>query len=169
MLIAYRPYSQLDENSRPLGILPQTPWTLEHIEDVDADAYRVNGWTVLTPEDYAIFEASLIPENAKAMALASIKSGVLTPAMTEGDSILKDFIAENVLLGITQDGMTATVLSRMGEVIDSLQTGSLYDAIQKARDIPASYYDAKYITPTRLLIFINRVEKYLGLPISGAL
>lgn len=169
MLIAYRPYSQLDENSRPVGVLPQTPWALQHIEAIDADTYRANGWTVLTPEEYALFEASLIPENAKAMALASIKAGILTPAMAEGDNIVKDFIAENVLLGITQDGMTALVLERMDAVLAAIKTGSLYDAIAKVRAIPIENYDAKYITPTRLLAFVNRVERYLGLPVSEAL
>jgi len=167
MLIAYRPYSQLDEGARPIGVALQTPWTRESIEDSDADAYRENGWTVLTQVEYETLEASLVPVNAHSMALASIKSGVLAPAVAFGELLMNDFTAENILLGITQYNMTAVVLERMGAVITALQTGSLYDAVTKVRQIPLSDYDTVFITDPRLLAFINKVETYLGLPLSS--
>jgi len=166
MLIAYRPYSQLDAGSHPVGVVSQTPWTREDIEDGDADAYRGNGWTVLTQSEYEALEASLVPINARAMALASIKSGVLAPAVAFGEALINDFTAENIMLGITQYGMTAVVLERMDAVLSALQTGSLYDAIVKVRQIPQSDYDSIFITGPRLLAFINKVETYLGLPLS---
>jgi hypothetical protein len=167
MLVAYRPYAQLDENARPLGVVPQTPWAREHIADSDANVYRELGWEVVTLPEYEALEASLIPINVRAMALASIKSGVLAPAVAFGETLMNDFTAENILLGITQSGMTAIVLERMSAVITALQTGSLYDAILKVRQIPQSDYDSIFITAPRLLAFINKVEGYLGLPISN--
>jgi len=166
MLIAYRPYSQLDEGSRPVGVALQTPWTRQSIEDNEADAYRESGWTVLSLSEYETLEASLIPVNAHAMALASIKSGVLAPAVSFGETVMSDFTAENILLGITQYEMTARVLEVMGAVVTALQTGSLYDAIAKVRQISPSDYDSIFITGPRLLAFINKVETYLGLPLS---
>jgi hypothetical protein len=166
MLVAYRPYAQLDESARPMGVVPQTPWTREDIEDGDVDAYRELGWEVLTTSEYLALESSLIPINARAMALASIKSGVLAPAVAFGETLINDFTAENIMLGITQYGMTAVVLERMGAVLSALQTGSLYDAIVKVRQIPQSDYDSIFITVPRLLAFINKVETYLGLPLS---
>jgi hypothetical protein len=166
MLVAYRPYSQLDEGARPVGVVLQTPWTREHIADSDATAYRDNGWTVLSLAEYEALETSLIPINAHAMALASIKSSVLAPAVSFGELLMNDFTAENILLGITQYNMTAVVLERMNAVVIALQTGSLYDAVLKVRQIPQSDYDAIFITAPRLLAFINKVETYLGLPLS---
>jgi hypothetical protein len=169
MLIAYKTFAGLDQGSRPLGVLPEMPSEMETISEELASEYESRGFTIATPEQYASIASALAVPNAQSMLLASIKVGVLAPAVAFGASLVNDFIAENVMMGITQDGMTATVLERMDAVLTALQTGSLYDSISKVRAIPQADYDTKYITSERLLIFINKVELYLGLPLSGAL
>jgi hypothetical protein len=94
---------------------------------------------------------------------------VLTNAINFGMQIMKDFTKENMVLGITQDGMTGTVRKAMIEVISALQTGSLYDAIAEAKAIPQESKDAKYITDARLLSFVNKIEEYLGIELSQSL
>lgn len=83
-----------------------------------------------------------------------------------GSRVIQEFTVENIILGITADDMTKTVRQNMIEVLSALQTGSLYDAIDEAKSIPAPSKDAKYITDARLLSFINKIETYLEIPLS---
>lgn len=91
---------------------------------------------------------------------------VIQNAMNFGNGLIMEFAAENVAMGITQDGMTGVVRRNCSQVIDCLLTGSLYDAIIELRAIPEDKKDAKYLTNARLLIFINKIETYLGIPLS---
>ena len=91
---------------------------------------------------------------------------VITAAIKFGTSLMTKYAAENVLLGITQAGMTRTISGRISGILAALQTGSLYDAIAEAKAIPAENKDATFITNARLLVFINRVESYLGITLS---
>lgn len=92
----------------------------------------------------------------------AILEQVVTGAIVFGTKLVTKFAAENIQMGITQEGMTATVRTRMGGVLNALQTGSLYDAIIEVRAIPEEHKDPKYITDARLLNFINQIEDYLG-------
>lgn len=94
---------------------------------------------------------------------------VVSNAISFGNKLVVEFASENILMGITQDGMTKIVRQNMTEVISALQTGSLYDAINEARNIPIERKDAKYITNERLLQFINKIESYLNKPLSQSL
>jgi hypothetical protein len=87
-------------------------------------------------------------------------------AIIFGQKIITEFAAENVRLGITQDGQTGVVLDKMASVLTALQTGSLYEAIDRAQAIDPGQYDPKYVTAARLLTFINKIEAYLGLQLS---
>jgi len=58
------------------------------------------------------------------------------------------------------------VLDRMQSVMIAAQSGSLYEMIVRLRAIPAESKDAKYITDARILACINKIETYLGLPLS---
>lgn len=86
-----------------------------------------------------------------------------------GQNLILEFATENVLLGITQMGMTTHVRTATAGVVNALQTGSLYDAISEAKAIPAEKKDATFVTDARLLIFINKIESYLGIPLSTEL
>ena len=83
-----------------------------------------------------------------------------------GQGLMNKFAAQNVQLGITQDGKTGEVLDKMGPIITALQSGSLYEAITRAKEITPDMYDSKYVTHDRIYAFINEIEAYLGLQLS---
>ena len=101
--------------------------------------------------------------------LEYIKSNILVPARSFGESLINDFAAENILLGITSSGLTNHVRKTLSETTDCLLTGSLYDAIYEAKAIPAEKKDAVFITNARILGFVNKIEAYLGMPLSNSL
>lgn len=95
---------------------------------------------------------------------------IFRPARAFGQTLIDEFAAENILLGISSiPGMTNSVRKTMKEVTDALTTGSLKDAIYEARQIQAESKDPVFISDTRLLKFVNKIEEYLGLPASAAL
>lgn len=104
--------------------------------------------------------------NEAASAQAQVLRDMVRNAKSFGSQIVEDFTIQNVLLGITADNMTGTVLNRMANVILALQSGSLHEAISRAKSVPAEHKDAKYITDARLLAAVNAIETYLNLPLS---
>ena len=90
-------------------------------------------------------------------------------AIRFGQQLIKDFVEENVAMGITKDDMSEAVLDAMEKVEAAVRTGSLYVAIKRIREIPTEAKDAKYITDARLLEFINKIEEFLGTTISREL
>lgn len=86
-----------------------------------------------------------------------------------GNDLIKSITIENMMMGITQDGMTSQVRKAMGEALMALMTGSLYDAIDELKAIPEDKKDGKYITDARLLAAINKIETFLGKPKSISL
>jgi len=97
-----------------------------------------------------------------------IESAVIS-AREFGMHLMVTFAAENILLGITQEGKTGEVLTKMAGVMPALQAGSLYEAINQLRAIPPEQYDTKYVTAARLLSAVNKIETYLELPLSESL
>jgi hypothetical protein len=98
-----------------------------------------------------------------------IKTNILAPAREIGQAIINSFAAENILLGITQYGKTNDVRKACSQITDALTTGSLYDAIAEARNIPSELKDSIFLTDARLLGMINKIETYLGKPLSTKL
>jgi hypothetical protein len=94
---------------------------------------------------------------------------LIRSARAFGSKTIEDFATENVMLGITQDKKTRRVRKIMREVKDSLDSGSLKDAIIEVKLIPPSLYDSKYITATRLLAHVNKIEAFLGVTLSSDL
>lgn len=91
---------------------------------------------------------------------------IIDGALTFGNKITRDFVAENVMLGITQRGLTKHVRTMFKEVKDAIQTGSLYDAISEIRALDPNDFDNVVITPARVLLFRNKIETYLGVPLA---
>ena len=87
-------------------------------------------------------------------------------AMAFGLEVIENAATENVLLGITEYGMTATVIRVLGPTNAALTTGSLYHAIDEIRAILPEDKDDRFITDARLLATINEIETYLGLELS---
>lgn len=109
---------------------------------------------------------AIVPPNATNMSMIQ---KIVSEAILEGQRLIMEFAAENVAMGITQDGMTSVVRKNLEQVTLALMTGSLYDAITEIRLIPNDQKDLKYITDARLLQFINKIETYLKIPLSSTL
>jgi len=97
--------------------------------------------------------------------------------------LINTFAAENMALGITQAGKTADVLglfvkgydlhsnSRPLSLRDCFDTGSLYEAcnvIEHIRGAPSEFSGMDpFITDARLLEMKNKIETFLGIPLSS--
>jgi hypothetical protein len=84
-------------------------------------------------------------------------------AIEFGESLIIDFSADSIALGITQLGITDQLIEKTSKVINALKTGSLYLAIDEIKNIPISNLDATILTPLRLKVFRNKIEAYLGI------
>lgn len=84
-------------------------------------------------------------------------------AITFGMQLIRQYVVENVMLGITQANMTSTVRVRLAGITDALMTGSLYDALAAISAIPAEHKDGVFISNARLLTFGNKIRVHLGL------
>lgn len=110
------------------------------------------------PEQYR-----LVKKNGTDVALSAAQvEKIVRAAMAFGNELIVEFSTENIMLGITQDGMTKQVRQTMSEVISALITGSLYDAIDEVDAIPESAKDGKYITDERLQQYKAKIQEYLG-------
>lgn len=98
-----------------------------------------------------------------------VLENIIRPARIFGQTVMDEFIASNVLLGITQYGKTSHVRKAMREVQDALTSGSLYDAMVEIRAIPVELRDPMFLSDARMLEAINRIEGYLGMPKSTTL
>jgi hypothetical protein len=149
--------------------------TQQILSTYSSDNVNLEAVSVSFPVIHADIPAWVDPTRCKLIQIAGIWHAVtnveyaVADAVSFGQRLLIKFAAENVIMGITQDGMTTAVRHALSDVIQALQTGALYDAIASVRAIPQENYDAKYITAPRLLSFINNVEAYLGIPLSESL
>jgi len=147
-------------------ILTINPTSISGISTSGTDI-TVHSGVSLTLSEQASVETAIsshVPNTAQAYVSSVIKN-----AIQFGNQLLINYAAENVLLGITMEGKTGQVLTKLASVQLALQAGSLYEAIIRIRAIPTSEYDAKYLTADRLLAFINKIETYLGLALSETL
>lgn len=85
------------------------------------------------------------------------------------NNLLVQFNTENLILGIDADNMVDEVLTVMAPVLVAMQSGSPTSAIKRAKAIPTGSYDSKYVTAARLLAYCNKIEAFLGLPLSTSL
>jgi hypothetical protein len=133
-------------------------------EEINLDAFESD-----RPVIHADVPSWVSPTNCKLIQIAGIWHAVtnveyaIADAASFGQRIIIKFAAENVLLGIIQLGMASTVRGVMSAVIQCLQTGSLYDAVDQLRAIPPESKDGTFVTDARLLVFVNLIKDYLGL------
>lgn len=95
--------------------------------------------------------------------------GIVEQAIDFGNDLLKQFGAENISLGIIQSGKLRDVRIAMQDVSDCLRNGALTDALVAVREIPDESKDEVFLSNARLLSYVNKVESYLGLPLSEEL
>jgi hypothetical protein len=85
------------------------------------------------------------------------------------NNLLVQFNTENLLMGIDADNLVDEVLTVMSPVLVAMQSGSPTSAIKRAKAIPSSSYDSKYVTAARLLSYCNQIETFLGITLSTSL
>ncbi len=147
-------------------ILAVNPTSISGVSTSGTDI-TVHAGVSLTLFEQASVETAIsshVPNTAHAYVSSVIKN-----AIQFGNQLLINYAAENVLLGITTEGKTGQVLTKLASVQLALQAGSLYEAITRIRATPTSEYDEKYVTANRLLAFVNKIETYRGLPLSETL
>lgn len=132
---------------------------------------EAQGFTVLEDNEYDNYVLNMAGELAawEATRLRLTIETVVESAQDFGKNLVITFSAENILLGITALGMTGQVSLVTKDIVSALNTGSLYEAITQAKSIPAESKDAIFVTDARMLLFINKIETYLGIALSESL
>lgn len=95
-----------------------------------------------------------------------IRVNHVQPARTFGETLLDDFSAENLLLGIVESGLKRNVRILLHDVVECIKLGDLTGAIEEAKLIPSASYDPVFVNAARLLSYVNKIEAYLGMPLS---
>lgn len=98
------------------------------------------------------------------LELPLLVKDTVSRAVAFGNNMIIDFATENVLLGITQLGLTMHVRKVTADVTNALITGSLYDAITEMKKFTEEDMDPIILTPARILAFRNKIEDHLGIP-----
>lgn len=170
-MIAYKPFLLCPFSQRPPAIPLEYPWIAQVCEESEASGLRAKKWTVVSQEDYDALIEELQPlYDAWVVTAQRLQvEGIVAAARDFGMRVMINFAAENILLGITQDGKTGEVITKLASVMTALQAGSLYEAITQLRAVPSENYDDKYVTAARLLTAVNKIETYLNLPLSETL
>lgn len=91
---------------------------------------------------------------------------IIFNAIAFGSQLTKDFVTDNVMLGITQRGLTGHVRRMFREIKDCMDTGSLYDAVTEIKNLDPDGFDNVIVTPARVLAFRNKIETYLNVPLA---
>lgn len=167
-------YAVIGANRPPAGVLcvaPEGATTSDGkyitVEEVEINGIPTNVATLDSVQKAADEAAKQAAEDALAPQRA-VESAIRS-AMQKGNIIIEKFAVENVMLGITVDNMTGTVLDVMAPVTEALRSGSLYEAISRIKAIDPSDKDVKYITDSRLLAAVNELEEHLGIELSETL
>lgn len=159
-MIAFKTFSDCGETP-PSGVYSSWPFLEQEVSESMSIELQSCGYKVMTIEQYFIYRKSVSAQMAVEFKIQD--------AIDFGSMLLKQFSAENVLLGITQYGKTGEVLTKLSSVMSATIAGSLYEAIVRIKAIPPEDYDSIFVTDARLLKFVNQIESYLGITISAAL
>lgn len=157
-MIAFKTYNQSPEELIPESIVDLlSPWMECEVNDEDHAKSLINsGWEIMDRETYDLYKKIHSPIEFVIDAIEADKKF--------GEQIINEFSAENVFLGVTELGMTGTILERLESVLDAVSAGSLLEAITRCKLIDVSNYDEIFITKERILNFINKIENHMGLP-----
>lgn len=167
-------YAVVGSNRRPKNAIcpaPEGATTLDSKYITVSDVLDEDGETVIGKQatlDQAQKDADEAAKAAAEAADAPRKAveSAIRASMKKGNDLIEKFAVENVMLGITSDGMTGQVLDVMAPVSEALRSGSLYEAIDRIKAIAPEDKDAKYVTDARLLSAVNELETFLGVDLS---
>jgi len=140
--------------SRLAKEVPQTDFS--HIE--------TNGTTVYIYYNSATDESALgaIVTAHVAVNAADVVSAAIANAVVFGQGLILEYATSNVIASFTLEQIKDN-MTRTATVQQALNTGSLYVALDALDNIES---DDTVITPARVLEFKNKIETYLGLPLS---
>lgn len=151
--------ANLSSNYDGLVANPESLLILFHTDYSDADNTVVqNYWSAANAQTFQ-------PTQNQQVTLA------ISMAMQFGTQMLIQYATQNVLLGVTQAGKTQAVMDYCHELAHCLITGSLYAAINQILVMIADTSQTKanlapFVTNNVLYAFLNKVQAYLGLPLT---
>lgn len=117
----------------------------------------------LVPDKGWTFNGRTLSPPVTTSAVDIVKLTILEPAKRFGESVIAKFVAENILMGITQSGKTEAVGVVLRDVNYWLATGSLYSAYNAISALQQNLDPslAPFVTEERLNTYKNEIYAYL--------
>lgn len=164
MNLAVKMYGNLESNPQNLPGL----WPAEVIELGDSTDLPNNTYVLMTVEELQAYKANHVSDyntwksQYPAIPIQEMVSEKIIKAMEFGRKIIADYAATNVLMGynLTQ---VKYIMDKTAKVRDSLLLGSLYVALDELSQIET---DDVLITTAKITIFRNKIQSYLGIPLT---
>jgi len=91
---------------------------------------------------------------------------IILAAQEFGKQLSLEFLVENNMLGITKAGMVEKVREVLDMPFRAVETGSLVEAITRIKAIPEEQRYPIFVSEERMLKYVNKIEAYLGKPLS---
>jgi len=106
------------------------------------------------------------PPSNPVSAIDFVRYSIYKPALAFSQSLIENYVSENIALGITQAGKTKQVGEKLQKLVYWLQLGSLYEVLSEIEALKVDLDPAlaPYITEARLNEVKSKVRSYLGLP-----
>jgi hypothetical protein len=147
-------YTKSVNPSRLAAEVPQTNFS--HIETNDTTVHI--HYTDATDES----ALSAVVTAHVAVTTEDVVSAAIARAVVFGQGLILEYATSNVIAAFSLEQIK-DIMTRTAAVQQALNTGSLYVAMDALDNIET---DETLITPTRVLEFKNKIETYLGLPLS---
>ena len=106
--------------------------------------------------DEFVLEETDISDRELFLRIKAIGDG----AANFGKEVVSEFRAENIMLGITQKGMTWEVMTKTKDIVYALESGSIYVAKSLLEDF--TDFDSEFITQERIDKFLLKINTFLG-------
>lgn len=152
-MITYE-FIKLVNPSRLATEVPQTNFS--HIETSGTTVYI--HYTASTDES----ALSAVVMVHSAVISADVVSAAILRAAEFGTTLIIEYAASNVLSGYSLE-QVKDILEKTTKVQVALRSGSLYVALDELDYVVT---DESVITTPKLVVFKNKIETYLGLPLS---
>lgn len=159
-------FQSSNPNKHPL-MPSQWPWLVVPVEQKDDS----EGWVEMTESELNALKITLRPAYEQFEATIAqqelIKKQVedkIKKALEFGQQLLIEFAAQNVIMGITQQGKTKEVADYLEAVVRYLSTGSLYEVINeinRLQSLEIPPHLAPFITNQRLEEFKGKILSFL--------
>lgn len=112
-----------------------------------------------------LFDGKRLSPPANTSPANIVLNTILMPAKKFGEDLINQFVAENILMGITQAGKTEVVGEALKDLSFWITQGSLYVALVELERLKVAMDPtwAPYITYDILNAFENKIKSYLGI------